>query len=171
MQADKSPTNAQVDEAVNIALGELDLQENQALWSLQTDTENLHVHAAVNMISPESYRVIKPSGGWTKKNLERAAREIEIIQGWEVDQNSRYEVNAGQIVEKHEAERHTWSFPDRPRHRSAHRKWKPRTASEVRSSEDIEDSRKLDVLHERLRTKGYELARRGNGAFLKVRRP
>ena len=63
MQADKSPTNAQVDEAVNIALGELDLQENQALWSLQTDTENLHVHAAVNMISPESYRVIKPSGG------------------------------------------------------------------------------------------------------------
>ena len=78
----ESPTKEQVDEAVNIALKELDLQDCQALWSLQSDTNNLHVHVAVNRISPETYRAIQPAGWWTKKALERAARKIEFAQGY-----------------------------------------------------------------------------------------
>ena len=42
------PTSQQVDEAVQIALHELDLQGCQALWALQNDTKNLHVHVMVN---------------------------------------------------------------------------------------------------------------------------
>jgi len=36
----ESPTNEQVDEAVNIALKELNLHDCQALWALQSDTDN-----------------------------------------------------------------------------------------------------------------------------------
>ena len=50
------PTAEQADEAVKIALTELDLQDCQALWALQSDTENLHVHVAVNRIDPETGR-------------------------------------------------------------------------------------------------------------------
>ena len=63
------PTAAQADEAVKIALAELDLQDCQALWALQSDTENLHVHVAVNRIDPETGRAIQPAGNWTKKDL------------------------------------------------------------------------------------------------------
>ena len=80
-RVEESSTNEQVYEAVNIALGELDLQECQALWALQSDTDNLRVHVAVNQISTESCRAIKPAGGCTKKALEQASRKIEITQG------------------------------------------------------------------------------------------
>ena len=55
----ESPTNEQVDEAVNIALKELNLENCQAVWGLQSDTDNLHVHVAVNRISPETFKAIK----------------------------------------------------------------------------------------------------------------
>ena len=97
----ESPTTEQVDEAVNIALKELDLQDCQALWSLQSDTNNLHVHVAVNRVSPETYRAIQPAGWWTKKALERAARKIEFAQGWEIERSGRYDVDDnGNIIEK-----------------------------------------------------------------------
>ena len=102
----ESPTNEQVDEAVNIALKELDLQDCQALWALQSDTDNLHVHIAVNRISPETLKPIHPAGGWTKKALERASRKIEFLQGWEIEKTGRYEINSsGQILEKKEFSR------------------------------------------------------------------
>ena len=53
----ESPTIEQVDEAVKIALTELDLLGCQALWALQSDTENMHVHVAVNRIDPETWRL------------------------------------------------------------------------------------------------------------------
>ena len=168
-RAEESPTNEQVDEAVNIALGELDLQDCQALWALQSDTDNLHVHVAVNRISPESFRAIKPAGGWTKKALERAARKIEIRQGWEVEQSGRYAVNAsGQIVEKHEAEKTPPEVSQTARDIEAHT-----------GAESLERQAKREVakiletavswreLHEQLGAKGYALEIHGNGAILK----
>ena len=58
----EAPTEEQVAEAVNIALKGLDLQDCHALWSLQSNTNNLHVHVAVNRVSPETYRAIQPAG-------------------------------------------------------------------------------------------------------------
>ena len=84
------PTSEQVDEAVKIALEELDLENCQALWALQGDTQNLHVHVAVNRIDPETGRAIQPAGNWTKKALERAARKVELAQGWEIEESGRY---------------------------------------------------------------------------------
>ena len=127
------------------------------------------MHVAVNRISPESYREIKPAGGWTKKALERAARKIEITQSWEVEQSGRYAVNAsGQIVEKQEAERTPPEISQTARDTGAHT-----------GSESLERQAKREVakiletvgswreLHERLGAKGYELEKRGNGAILK----
>ena len=163
----ESPTNEQVDEAVNIALKELDLQDCQALWALQSDTDNLHVHVAVSRISPDTFRAVRAAGGWTKKALERAARKIEISQGWEIERSGRYEVNSsGQIFEKKE-------IPN-PEISQIARDIEAHTGTESLERQAkreiakiLETATSWDELHRKLASKGYELERKGNGAVLK----
>ena len=164
----ESPTKEQVDEAVKIALTELDLQDCQALWALQSDTDNLHVHVAVNRISPETYRAIHPAGGWTKKALERAARKIETAQGWEIEQSGRYEVDEnGGIRERRAEEQKTPEVSQKARDIEAHtgqesfeRIAKKETASILRTAVSWDD------LHRRLAEQGFTLERKGKGAVL-----
>ncbi len=168
-RAEESPTNEQVDEAVGIALKELDLQDCQALWALQSDTENLHVHVAVNRISPQSYRAIRPAGGWTKKALERAARKIEIAQGWEIEQSGRYAVNvSGQIEEKKEGGIPNPEISQTARDVESHTGEESLERQAKREvSKILETAKSWRELHERLCSKGYLLERCGNGAVLK----
>lgn len=50
---------------------------------MQSDTNNLHVHVAVNRISPETYRAIQPAGWWTRKapEVSQTVRDIEAHTG------------------------------------------------------------------------------------------
>ena len=168
-RVEESPTNEQVDEAVNIALCELDLEDCQALWALQSDTENLHVHVAVNRVSPTTFRAIKPAGGWTKKALERAARKIEIIQGWEIEQSGRYVVNAsGQILEQKENDSPKREISQTARDVESHvgeESLERRAKREV--SKILETTGSWREIHEQLGARGYLLEKRGNGAILK----
>ena len=164
----EKPTTEQVDEAVQIALTELDLQDCQALWALQSDTDNLHVHVAVNRISPETYRAIHPAGGWTKKALEKAARKIEARQGWEIEQSGRYEVSSnGEIQEKQVDVVKTPKLSQKARDIEAYtgqesfeRIAKKETASILRTAAS------WDELHKRLAERGFVLEKRGKGAVL-----
>lgn len=167
-RSEESPTNEQVDEAVEIALKELDLQDCQALWALQSDTDNLHVHVAVNKISPETYRAIRPAGGWTKKALERAARKIEISQGWEIEQSGRYEINSsGQLTEKKEIS--TPEISQKARDIEAHTCFESVERQIKKEAATIlESATSWYELHEKLALKGIEFERKGNGAVLKI---
>ena len=168
-RAEESPTNEQVDEAVNIALCELDLQDCQALWALQSDTGNLHVHVAVNRVSPKTYRAIHPAGGWTKKALERAARKIEIVQGWEVERTGRYEVDeSGNIFERASNARKSSELSQKARDVEAHTGIESLERQAKREvAKILETATSWDELHEKLAIKGYELECKGNGAVLK----
>ncbi len=168
-RAEESPTNEQVDEAVNIALRELDMEDCQSLWALQSDTENLHVHVAVNRISPKSYRAIRPAGGWTKKALERAARKIEITQGWEIEQSGRYAVNvSGQIEEKKEGGIPNPEISQTARDVESHTGEESLERQAKREvSKILETAESWRELHEQLCSKGYLLEKRGNGAVLR----
>ena len=169
-RAEESPTNEQVDEAVGIALKELDLQNCQALWALQSDTDNLHVHVAVNRISPESFRAIRPAGGWTKKALERAARKIEISQGWEIERTGRYEVNeSGNILEKNAKAIKPPEVSQKARDIEAHtgqvslERHAKREAAVI-----LETAANWEELHGKLASKGFSFERKGNGAILRI---
>ena len=168
-RAEESPTNEQVDEAVNIALCELDLQDCQALWALQSDTGNLHVHVAVNRVSPKTYRAIHPAGGWTKKALERAARKIEIVQGWDVERTGRYEVDeSGNIFERDAKARKSPELSQKARDIEAHTGIESLERQAKREVVKILDTAtSWEDLHEKLANRGYELERKGNGGVLK----
>jgi hypothetical protein len=95
------PSHAQVDQAVDIVLKGLGLEGCQTHYALHKNTQNLHAHVCVNRIDPETYKARDPAHGWTKKALEKAAREIELAQGWEIERTGRYIVTAeGEILEK-----------------------------------------------------------------------
>ena len=168
-RAEESPTNEQVDEAVEIALKELDLQGCQALWALQSDTENLHVHVAVNRVSPENFKAIRPAGGWTKKALERAARKIEIRQGWDVERTGRYEVDeVGNVFERDAKARKTPEISQKARDIEAHTGIESLERQAKRELATIlETAASWDELHVQLASKGFLFERKGNGAVLK----
>ena len=169
-RAEESPTNEQVDEAVGIALKELDLQNCQALWALQSDTDNLHVHVAVNRVSPENFKAIRPAGGWTKKALERAARKIEIAQGWDVERTGRYGVDeSGNIFERDANTRKSPEISQRARDIEAHTGIESLERQAKRELATIlETATSWDELHVKLASKGFLLERKGNGAVLKM---
>jgi hypothetical protein len=162
------PTSGQVDEAVGIALKELDLQNCQALWVLQNDTQNRHVHIVVNRIDPESGRAIIPANGWTKKALERAARKIELAQGWESEQSGFYRVTGdGEIVEKKRREEPAISPSARDGEAHTAIKSAERIAQET-AAPIVREARTWEELHEKLAGHGIAFEKKGSGAVLIV---
>lgn len=164
------PTKKQVDEAVHIALKELDLQDCQAIWALQADTENRHVHVAVNRIDPETTKAIQPAGNWTKKALERAARKIELTQGWEIEQSGRYVVTAdGELKEKSIGLREEVKISQTARDIEAHTATKSaeRVVQEV-GAELIRKARSWEELHRTLGEQGIVFEQKGSGAVLRI---
>ena len=170
-RSDESPTNEQADEAVEIAIKELNLEGCQTLWALQKDTENLHVHVVVNRISPDTFKAIRPAKGWTKKALERAARKIEFAQGWEIEQSGRYIVDsAGNVHEKGDVkarasrdEKLSQKARDIESHTGAE------SVERVAKREILpilESAKSWEELHMNLSEHGAKLERRGKGAVL-----
>ncbi len=95
----ETPTTEQADEAVRIALDELNLSQCQAVYALHQNTDNLHLHICVNRIDPDTHKAIDPAHGWTRR--EHAARRIEYLQGWQTEQNTWSTVNEnGEVVQK-----------------------------------------------------------------------
>ena len=170
-RSDESPTNEQADEAVEIAIKELNLEGCQTLWALQKDTENLRVHVVVNRISPDTFKAIRPAKGWTKKALERAARKIEFAQGWEIEQSGRYTVDGlGNVLEKGDVKVRDSSVEKLSQ--------KARDIESHTGAESVERIAKREILpilesaesweelHRNLSEHGAKLERRGKGAVL-----
>ena len=92
------PTQKQCDEAVRIYMLEHGMENCEAYWGLHQNTDNFHIHVYINRIDPLTYQAA-PTYFYKKAN-ERAARKIEIAQGWEIEKTGRYEVIDGEVVEK-----------------------------------------------------------------------
>lgn len=163
------PTPGQADQAVNIALKELDLQDCQALWALQADTENRHVHVVVNRIDPETGRAIQPAGNWTYKALERAARKIELSQGWEVERTGRYAVTEDGRIEAKETKSGLRGISQTARDIEAHTATKSaeRVAREV-ATPIIRSAQSWEEMHRKLEEVGIAFERKGSGAVLRI---
>ena len=58
----------------------LNLHEHQSLMAIHNDTDNLHCHIEVSRVHPDTYR--SQYLPWMHRTLHRAAREIEIKNGW-----------------------------------------------------------------------------------------
>lgn len=86
------PTPEQVEEAVSIFLNEQGLSEHQAVYGLHQDTDNIHLHLAVNRVHPDELKMVKANGGFDREATSRAVARIEHVQGWHSEKNARYKV-------------------------------------------------------------------------------
>ena len=164
------PTRSQADEAVAIALKELGLEGCQAHYALHRNTENLHLHLCVNRIDPETFKARDPAHGWTKKALEKAARKIELAQGWEIERSGRYIVTAqGEIQEKSQGNDGKVKLSPTARDIEAHtgEKSSERIAQET-ATPIIQKARSWEELHRKLAEAGIRYERKGSGAVLHV---
>jgi hypothetical protein len=77
------PSHEAVFDAARDVLKALNLHEHQWLMAIHNDTDNLHCHIEVSRIHPDTYR--SQHLPWMHRTLHRAAREIEIRNGWSHD--------------------------------------------------------------------------------------
>jgi hypothetical protein len=164
------PSHIQADEAVSIVLKELGLEGCQAHYALHRNTRNLHLHLCVNRIDPETYKARDPAHGWTKKALEKAARKIELAQGWEIERSGRYTVTPnGEILEKTDGQEGKIKLSQTARDIEAHTAAKSaeRIAFET-AAPIIRSAKSWDELHKGLAERGISFERKGSGAILRV---
>ena len=114
---------------------------------------------------------IRPAKGWTKKALERAARKIEFVQGWEIERSGRYTVDSsGNVHEKGDVkvrgssdEKLSQKARDIESHTGAE------SVERIAKREILpilESAKSWDELHSSLSEHGAKLERRGKGAVL-----
>lgn len=95
----EQPTPEQVNEVVDIFLESMGLAGHQAIYGLHFNTENYHVHIAVNRMSPETGKVIRPNNGFDIEAAHKVLAEIEHRQGWSREENGRYTLDdSGRII-------------------------------------------------------------------------
>ncbi|CAJ6511045.1 relaxase/mobilization nuclease domain protein [Burkholderia pseudomallei] len=160
------PTPAQVEQAVEILLAELGLAEHQAIYALHQDTDNMHLHVAVNRVHPDTLKVIKPNKGFDKEAGHRAIAKIEAIQGWSSERNARYQVGANGEAIRGASDGH--KAPSQKR-----RDMEVRTGEQSAERIAIEaaapiirEASSWAELHARLQAQGFRYERKGSGAVI-----
>ncbi|MDO8291147.1 MAG: relaxase/mobilization nuclease domain-containing protein [Parvibaculum sp.] len=172
------PTVDQVREAVKMFVGHCGLTGHQVIWGLHDDTNNLHVHIAVNRVHPETLKVIEINKGFQLNAAHQAIAIIEKKQGWKSVENARYQTNdRGELVVD--------SKTKRPKVNKAQAKslepTGPAKDMEIQTGQKsaqriaIEDGAPIIAqakswadLHEKMAAAGMEYRREGSGAKVYV---
>lgn len=166
----EQPSPEQVEEAVSLFLEELGWKEHQAIYGLHKDTDNIHLHLAVNRVHPETLKVVEINRGFDIELAHMAIARIEHAQGWQREQNGRY-----QVLENGELARDHYD-PEAPRRPSQTKQdMENRTGEKSAHRIAIEDGAAIlreaqswGELHEALAARGMRYERTGSGATVFV---
>ena len=166
----EQPTSVQADLAARMFLDEMGLAEHQALYGLHRDTENWHLHMAVNRVHPETEKLATVNNGFDHEVAHRAIARIEHAHGWQREDRGLFRVQEDGRVERErprdEQERkpsvRALDFEERVGARSAERVAIEDGAPAIRAA------RSWREMHEVLAEKGMRFERKGSGAILWV---
>lgn len=164
----EQPTWQNVEQAVDVLLDELGLKSHQCLYGLHADTDNLHLHIAVNRVHPDTLKVIKPNRGFDIEALHKAVARIEHEQGWERERNGRYHLqDNGELGRYHaEKQRQPGQRQQDMEHRTGEKSGQ-RIAIE-QAAPMIQAATSWREVHDSLAKKGMRYERTGSGALVFV---
>jgi hypothetical protein len=167
----EQPTAAQADEVVRMFLNEMGLGEHQCIYALHRNTDNCHLHMAVNRVHPETERVATVNGRFDIEVAHRALARIERAQGWQREAGGRY-----RVLDRGEVQRAP--KPAGPIDRApatTARDFENLTGERSAQRIAIEDgapvlrrARRWDELHAGLAERGMRFERKGSGAIIWV---
>ena len=167
-RADEQPTAAQVDELVDIFLRELGLAGCQTVYGLHWNTDNYHVHIAVNRMHPVTMKVIDPNNGFDIEAAHKVVALVEHRQGWAPEAHARYAVDErGQVVPRPRRRGHKLIQAAREVECATGEKSAQRVAHE-RGHKILATAETWAELHARLAEVGLRFERKGSGAIIFV---
>ena len=165
----EQPSFEQVNEAVGLFLDELGLQDHQVIYAMHQDTDNLHLHIAVNRVHPETLKCVEINKGFDKEAVQRAIARIEHAQGWQPEKRSRYVVlENGEVARTGEREQRkaprqpARDYEQRTGERSAERIAMEDAAPVIRAAQSWQG------LHQSLAEIGMRYEKKGSGALIYV---
>lgn len=168
-QEGEQPAREHVDEIVDIFLAGMELEGHQVIYALHHDTDNYHLHIAVNRMNADTGRVVQPHRGFDIEEAHKILARIEHKQGWRSEKNARYVMlENGEIA----------------RRRSLVRDIKPRAAAQdmecatgEKSAQRIAQERghaimqnaaSWEDMHSQLAEAGLRFEKKGSGAVIWV---
>lgn len=167
-KAHEQPTAAQVDELVDIFLKELGLEDCQTVYGLHWNTDNYHVHIAVNRMHPVTMKVIDPNNGFDIEAAHKVVALVEHRQGWVPEANARYRVDeTGQVASRPrknvlKPKQAALDVECATGEKSAQR------VAQERGHEIIATAKSWEALHTNLAAVGLRFERKGSGAVIFV---
>lgn len=164
----EQPTAAQVDELVDIFLKELGLEGCQTVYGLHWNTDNYHVHIAVNRMHPVTMKVIDPNNGFDIEAAHKVVALVEHRQGWTPEAHARYVVDeGGEVVQRPRRRGHRLTQAAREVECATGAKSAQRVAHE-RGHKILATAETWAELHAKLAEVGLRFERKGSGAIIFV---
>ncbi|WP_434523845.1 TraI/MobA(P) family conjugative relaxase [Photorhabdus asymbiotica] len=95
-QADETPTEKQIFESARFTLEALGMKDHQYMVAIHRDTDNIHVHIAVNRVNPLTLRVNKAT--YSQEILHKSCRLLELQYGFKHDAGAYIVDELGNVV-------------------------------------------------------------------------
>ena len=141
---------------------------HQTVYGLHYDTDNYHLHIAVNRMNSDSGKVVQPHRGFDIREAHKIVAFIEHKQGWAGEENSMYAVlEDGELVRRRTAReikprQAALDFEHATGEKSAQR------IAQERGHGIIKNAKSWAELHEKLAGVGLRFERKGSGAIIFV---
>ena len=167
-QESEQPTREQVEELVDVFLERMGLTGHQTVYGLHYDTDNYHLHIAVNRMNPDSGKVVQPHRGFDIREAHKIVAFIEHKQGWAGEENSMYAVlEDGELARRRtnreiKPKQAALDFEHATGEKSAQR------IAQERGHDIIKNARSWAELHEKLAGVGLRFEKKGSGAIIFV---
>ena len=167
-QEGEQPSREQVEEVVNIFLEKMGLDGHQTVYGLHYDTDNYHLHIAVNRMNPETGKVVLPFNGLDIREAHKIVAFVEHKQGWASEGKSMYAVlENGELARRrtgHEIKpkQAALDFEHATGEKSAQR------IAQERGHSVIKNAKSWVELHEKLAAVGLRFEKKGSGAIIFV---
>ncbi len=164
----EQPNTAHVEEIVDIFLEKMGLADHQTIYALHHDTENYHLHIAVNRTHPETCKVIQPHKGFDINAAHKILAHIEQKQGWQSENSPRYTAlengEVARVLKKKEVKptQTALNFEQATGEKSAQR------IAQERGHSVISTAKTWEELHEKLAQVGLRFVKKGSGAVVFV---
>ena len=164
----EQPSREQVEELVDMFLEKMEMIGHQTIYGLHHDTDNYHLHIAVNRMNSESGKVVQPHRGFDIREAHKILAHIENKQGWASEENSMYailengELARRRVAQKVKLKQAALDFEHATGEKSAQR------IAQERGYDIIKNAHSWPKLHEKLAEVGLRFEKKGSGAIIIV---
>lgn len=168
-QEGEQPTREQMEEVVDIFLEKMEMAGHQAVYGLHYDTDNYHLHIAVNRMNPNTGKVVQPHKGFDIEEAHKIVALVEHKQGWKSEDNARYAVlENGEMARKRNGEKKVRPGQAALEFECASGEKSAQRIAQERGHGIIKNAASWTELHQKLAGVGLRFERKGSGAIIFV---